>query len=76
MGEMADFYNEEQEDSLIDIDLYQSGQISKLEAIDRGILDQDGSFFLGTPNPEPQDFDSLTKELDQLTTIFNLLQRK
>ena len=72
MGEMADLYNQYQEDTLEEISDYLEGRISKLDAVEKGILQEDGSLFPGTPNPPPQDFNSLVEELN----ILSLLMRR
>jgi hypothetical protein len=42
MGQHADDYNNIQADSLEDLTDYESGKISRLEAIERGILNERG----------------------------------
>lgn len=69
MGEMADFYNEYQGQTLEEITDYLEGRISKEKAVEEGILQEDGSMFPGTPNPPPQDFNSLVEELDMLSLL-------
>lgn len=43
MGEFADYANDEQIQSLEDLMDYECGSLSEQEAMDRGILDEDGT---------------------------------
>ncbi len=65
MGDMADYYNEYQADSMEEMLDYETGRYSENEAIERGILDEDGSM----PNIDPiwgvHDAESLKHELDK-----------
>jgi hypothetical protein len=77
MGEFANYFNDEQAQSLEELCEYESGQISDAEAIERGILDEDGSL----PNDAPttwgvHDVASLEVEMLKCETALNKVLNK
>lgn len=76
MGEFADYANDDQMKSLEDLMLYESGGISKHEAIERGILDEDGSIPTHVTTWDVHDVDSLEAELDKCDSILLAIERR
>lgn len=69
MGEFADYANDDQMQSLEELMLYESGGISNEEAIERGILDEDGSIPTHVTTWGVHDVASLKAELDKCSSI-------
>jgi hypothetical protein len=65
MGEFADYTNDEQTQSLEELMEYESGSISKHEAMERGILDEDGSIPTNITTWGVYDAHSLISEIDK-----------
>jgi len=63
MGQHADDFNDYQSSSLEDLMAYESGSISKQEAVSRGILDSDGSMPTNVTTWGVYDVKSLEAEL-------------
>jgi hypothetical protein len=76
MGEFADYANDEQMQSLEELMLYESGGISKHEAMERGILDEDGSIPTHVTIWGVHDVDSLEAELDKCDSILLAIERR
>lgn len=64
MGEFADYANDEQIQLLEDFLDYETGSISEQEAMERGILDEDGSIPTHVTTWGVHDIDSLVAELN------------
>ena len=76
MGEFADYANDEQVQSLEELMLYESGSISKHEAMERGILDEDGAIPTHVTTWGVHDVDSLEAELDKCDSILLAIERR
>jgi hypothetical protein len=76
MGEFADYANDEQMQSLEELMLYESGGISKHEAMERGILDEDGSIPTHVTTWGVHDVNSLEAELDKCDAALLAIERR
>ncbi len=70
MGQHADDYNDFQAQSCEDLLDYESGSIDKLEAIERGVLDENGCYTQNVTVWGVHDVESLVHELDVLSLMF------
>jgi hypothetical protein len=76
MGEFADYANDEQVQSLEDLLDYESGNLSKHEAMESGVLDEDGSIPTKITTWGVHDVNSLLNELAVCESTLMLLDYK
>ena len=74
MGEFANYANDEQAQSLEDLLAYESGHISFDEAIERGVLDEDGSYSTKITTWGVHDVHSLQNEIYKCELVLRRLQ--
>jgi hypothetical protein len=76
MGEHADASNDEQAQSLEELLEYESGGMSDIEAIEQGILDEDGSIPTNGTTWGVHDVESLVAELDKCDAALLASERR
>jgi hypothetical protein len=76
MGEFADYANDEQVQSLEDLMSYECGSISDQEAMERGILDEDGSIPTHITTWGVHDVASLEAEIYKCDSILLGVERR
>lgn len=72
----SDYANDEQIQSLEDLLDYETGSISQQEAMERGVLDEDGSMPTHVTTWGVHDVNSLEAELDKCDSILLAIERR